>query len=195
MLTIAWDVDDVLNDLTLAWFNCRWKPAHPACALSYADLAENPPDRVLGISRGEYLGSLDEFRTSACADAMHPNSAVLEWLRQYGARYRHMALTARPLHSAPHCASWLFRHFGGYVRGFGLVPSRLDPALPVYDRDKGEFLDWFGKAAVLVDDNEENIRAAERFGIRCVVYPQPWNRARYSIHESLQRLIELAEAN
>jgi FMN phosphatase YigB (HAD superfamily) len=188
-------VDDVLNDLTLAWFTGDWKPAHPACTLSYSDITENPPDRVLGITRKEYLNSLDAFRVSDRADAMPPNAAVLEWLRDHGARYRHIALTARPLASAPNAAAWLFRHFGIYLRSFGLVPSRLETDMPAYDRDKGEFLEWFAKAGVLVDDSEENIRAAERAGFRCVLYPQPWNRAGCSVAETLRRLAQLAEAN
>ena len=195
MLTIAWDIDDVLNDLMLAWFTADWKPAHPGCTLSYSDITENPPDRVLGITRGEYLQSLDAFRASGRADAMAPNPAVMEWLRIEGARYRHIALTARPLDSAPHAAAWLFRHFGTHLRGFGLVPSRLPSDAPAYDRDKGEFLEWFGKAGLLVDDSEENIRAAERAGVRCLLYPQPWNRARGSAADTLRRLSQLAEAN
>ena len=195
MLTIAWDVDDVLNDLMLSWFACAWKPAHPECPLTYADITENPPDRVLGVARGEYLESLDSFRASDLAAKMPPNPAVLDWLRAYGPRYRHMALTARPLESVPEAAAWLFRHFGGYLRNFGVVPSRLAAGTPAYDRDKGEFLEWFGKAGLLVDDSEENIRAAERLGLRCVLYPQPWNRSGRTIQETLQQLSQLAEAN
>ena len=38
MLTIAWDVDDVLNDLMGAWLKDAWLPAHPECTLAYDDL-------------------------------------------------------------------------------------------------------------------------------------------------------------
>lgn len=195
MLTIVWDVDDVLNDLMLTWFTEAWKPSHPTCGLSYPDITENPPDRVLGIDRSEYLSSLDAFRLSDRARNLLPNSAVAEWLQANGAGYRHMALTARPLESAPQAAEWLFRHFGSYLRGFGVIPTRLPAGVPAYDRNKGEFLRWFGKADVLVDDSEENLRAAERYGIQGVLYPQPWNSSSQTAREALESLARLAEAS
>lgn len=195
MLTIVWDVDDVLNDLMRAWFSEAWKPSHPACGLRYSDLTENPPDRVLGIARMEYLDSLDAFRMSARARSMPPNQAVLHWLRNFGAGYRHIALTARPLDSAPHAAEWTLRHFGDYMRSFCVVPTRLGADAPAYDRDKADFLEWFGKADIFVDDSEENIRAVERLGIRAVLYPQPWNRSVQSVPQVLESLAQLAEAN
>jgi hypothetical protein len=162
MLTIAWDIDDVLNELMLTWFTEVWKAEHPDSRLGYSDVSENPPDRVLGISRGDYLNSLDRFRASESARNMPPNRLVLEWLNSFGDSYRHIALTARPLESTPHAAEWLFRYADG---------------VPLYDRDKPEYLSWLGKADILVDDSEENIRGAERLGLRGVLYPQPWNRA------------------
>lgn len=175
MLTIVWDLDDVLNDLMSAWFE-SWKPAHPECALSYPQISENPPDRVLGITREQYLASLDEFRNSERARALTPNRDVLAWMKQHGAAYRHVALTARPLGCTPAAAEWLFRHFGTYIRAFGVVPSRLAAGAPHYDVTKGDFLRWFGRADILVDDSEENLASAEKLGIRGVLYPQPWNR-------------------
>jgi hypothetical protein len=193
MLTIVWDIDDVLNDLMLTWFTDEWQPAHPECKVCYSDIKENPPHRVLGVTKAEYFASLDGYRISDGARKMRPNSAVLEWLRRCGHGYRHMALTARPLHSIPLLAEWLFRHFGTYLRGFGVVPTRLAPGEPVYDRDKGDFLRWFGKADLLVDDNEENIRAAETVGVRGVLYPQPWNPCSRTVEETLQSLSRFTE--
>ena len=80
-------------------------------------------------------------------------------------RYRHMALTARPLASAGSAADWVFRHFGNYIRCYGVVPSRLDPALPQYDHDKADFLRWFGEADFFVDDSEENVAAVRTLGV------------------------------
>jgi hypothetical protein len=177
MLTIAWDIDDVLNELMLTWFTQVWKAEHPDSRLGYSDISQNPPDRVLGISRADYLNSLDRFRASEGARNMPPNRPVLEWLNSFGESYRHIALTARPLESTPHAAEWLFRHFGMYIRTFAVVPSRYADGVPPYDRDKPEYLSWLGKADILVDDSEENIRGAERLGLRGVLYPQPWNRA------------------
>lgn len=195
MLTIVWDVDDVLNDLMATWFGEEWLPAHPDCALTYADIRENPPHRVLGIEKGEYLASLDSFRLSAKASAMKPNAAISEWLRRYGSRYRHVALTARPLESAPPAAEWLFRHFGVFFRCFGVVPSRLDPAAPVYDRDKADFLRWFREADFFIDDSEDNIASVRSLGVKCILFPQPWNGSSQTAGEVLKLLTEQTVMN
>jgi len=195
MLTFVWDVDDVLNDLMRAWFTGAWLPAHTECRLTYSGIRENPPHQVLGIAKAEYLASLDVFRRSEEARAMAPNAGILHWLRCHGARHRHMALTARPLDSVPHASEWLFRHFGEYLRCFGAVPTRLDSGVPRYDTGKEDFLRWFGKGDVLIDDSEENIAAARRLGIRGVLYPQPWNSNRDAVEETLRQLAGLAEAN
>jgi FMN phosphatase YigB (HAD superfamily) len=178
MLTIVWDVDDVLNDLMASWLRDVWLPEHPGCGVSYEEISENPPHRVLGIEKVEYLTSLDAFRVSEAARRLTPNAEILDWLRAYGDRYRHVALTARPLASAGAAAEWVFRHFGNYVRCFGVVPSRLDSAAPLYDTDKADFLKWFREADYFVDDSEENVTAVRKLGVHCLVYPQPWNRSK-----------------
>jgi hypothetical protein len=195
VLTIVWDVDDVLNDLMLVWFTEEWAPAHPGCRLSYADIRENPPHRVLGITKSEYLASMDSFRFSLKARSMKPNAAILKWLECYGARCRHVALTARPLDSIPHLAEWVFRHFGAYFRSFGAVPARQDPAAPRYDNDKSDFLKWFARADLFIDDSEDNVKAAQRLGMNGVVYPQPWNRSSSTVAETLKLVADLVEAN
>jgi len=195
MRTIVWDVDDVLNDLMRAWFTSVWKPAHAESRLQYEDIGDNPPYRSLGIGETEYLASLDAFRVSDHARCMAPNAAVLEWLGSYGDSYRHLALTARPLASAPAAAEWAFRHFGEYIRCFGVVPSRPGPATPSYDRDKGEFLRWFGGASFLVDDSAENLSEAQKLGIRTVLYPQPWNGAPHTVADALRILTESLVVN
>ncbi len=195
MRTIVWDVDDVLNDLMHAWFTSVWKPAHPESKLSYQNILENPPYQSLGITRPEYLASLDEFRLSEQARRMQPNAAVLKWLRSYGDSYRHVALTARPLESAPAAAEWVFRHFGEYFRCFGVVPSRVGGPAPLYDRDKGDFLEWLGRADFFVDDSAENIALAQRAGIQAILYPQPWNGATHTPGDVLRTLTESVVVN
>jgi len=128
MLTIVWDVDDVLNDLMAAWFRQCWLPAHPDCRVTYAALRENPPHAVLGIEKAEYLLSLDRFRSSDGGRRLAPNPEILRWMGEHGHRFRHMALTARPLASAGDAAEWVFRHFGNYIRCYGVAPVRLDAA-------------------------------------------------------------------
>ena len=190
MRTIVWDIDDVLNDLMRAWFLEAWKPAHPQCTAAFEDLRENPPHRILGVERSEYLASLDDFRMSERGRDLTANPAILGWLAKYGRQHRHVALTARPLNTAPYASEWLFRHFGAYFRCFGVVPSRPEPATPVYDNHKGDFLNWMGGADLFVDDSEENVALAEGLGIRAMLYPQPWNRSSVSVPELLNSLME-----
>jgi len=193
MLTIVWDVDDVLNDLMRSWFEQEWLPAHPDCKVNYAGITENPPHHVLGISKAEYLASLDSFRLSDKARLMRPNEDIIAWLKQSADQFRHIALTARPLDMAPPLAEWVFRHFGDYIRVFGVVPSRQEAHIPRYDQSKAEFLQWWGKADALVDDSQENIEAANSIGVRGVLYPQPWNRCELTVAETLDLLSATCE--
>ena len=188
MRTIVWDVDDVLNNLMSSWFQNAWVPAHSGCTVRYRDLTENPPHRVLGISEQDYLDSLDAFRLSDAASQMTPSPEVLDWLRTHGRSFRHIALTARPIATTPRLAEWLFRHFGEYVRLFGVVPTRTQDGEPVYDTNKAEFLKWLGKGDLFVDDSPANIASVQRLGIRGVLYPQPWNRGTVSVAATLQTL-------
>ncbi|MEQ1885361.1 MAG: hypothetical protein ABL967_09890 [Bryobacteraceae bacterium] len=178
MLTIVWDVDDVLNDLMRSWWQWSWLPSHPDIRVRYEDLFENPPHRILGIAESEYLESLDEFRLSARAAEMIPNADVVDWFRANGHMFRHIALTARPTHTIPNIAQWVFRHFGAHIRLFGFVPGRSLKPEPVYDHNKAEFLEWLHLGDVLVDDSETNVREARRLGLQGIVYPRPWNEGR-----------------
>jgi hypothetical protein len=188
MTTIIWDIDDVLNNLMEAWFEHHWKPAHAGCNLSYSELVENPPHRVLGVSREEYLSSLDEFRMSGAEAQLEPNATIVAWLNAHGRRFRHFALTARPLETVPFQTEWLFRNFSPFIRGYGVVPSRSPASTPVYDLTKGEYLRWLGMGDILVDDNETNIAQALEMGIGAILFPQPWNRSACSIAEVLDKI-------
>jgi hypothetical protein len=188
MKTIVWDVDDVLNNLMEAWLEEAWKPAHPRCDVPYAGIVKNPPHDILGISETEYLSSLDVFRHSEQARSMRPNTAILEWLQSFGDCYRHVALTARPLAATPPAAEWLFRHFGGYFRCFGVAPCRLDPTVPAYDRNKADFLAWFGGADYLVDDSPDNIEMVGSIGVQGILFPQPWNCGMRTVSDILHSL-------
>lgn len=193
MKTIIWDVDDVLNDLMRVWFEMHWRPAHPQCRLSYNGISANPPHLLLEVSLSEYLNSLDGFRHVHAAE-LAPRPAVLSWFRQYGERFRHIALTATPLSAAEISAAWVIKHFGPWIRSFNFVPSpREGERLPVYDCNKREFLRWLGKPAILVDDNPEHAAAAARQGLEAVLMPRPWNQSQATTGEVLQYLAQRAE--
>lgn len=192
MLTVVWDVDDILNDLMYQWFHHGWLAEHPECRLSYDRLSSNPPHQVLGVDRGDYLKSMDQFRETERARDMIPNAEALVWFREQGYRFRHIALTARPLESAPDVAHWVMRHFGVWIRCFGVVPTRTVEGVPAYDRTKGEYLSWLGKGDVLIDDSDENIAQANSLGLRTLQPAQPWNQGRSSIAATLKQLTQLA---
>jgi len=177
MLTIAWDVDDVLNDLMRLWLERAWLRQHTDCSIVYEDLHRNPPHEVLGASLAEYLASLDDFRLYHYLEDLPPLREAQAWFERNGARYRHVAITEAPLCCVPLSAHWVLRHFGRWVRTFHFVPSpRCGDAVPVYERDKKDFLQWFGRGDVIVDDREENVTAAQELGIRAYLMPRPWNR-------------------
>lgn len=179
MLTIAWDIDDVLNDLMRVWFERVWLFKHPDCALKYGDLKINPPHKILSVSLNAYLESLDAFRFSGLYQQMEPAAEIAEWFKENGHKYRHIALTSVPYKAAAYSASWVFANFGRWIRTFHFVPSkRENEDIPEYDKDKGEYLAWCNKVDILVDDNEENIKAASEKGIRGILVPRPWNSAR-----------------
>lgn len=190
MQTIVWDVDDVLNDLMHTWFTEAWMKEHPECGIGYSGMTENPPHFVLGVPREQYLASMDAFRKTEPGIHLTPNAEVLDWFLQYGNRFRHIALTARPLETAPEVAGWVMRHFGAWIRCFGIVPTRVGDDVPLYDRGKGDYLRWLGKGDVLVDDAEENLDQANALGLRAVTWPQPWNR---STQDTTSTLLELMQ--
>jgi hypothetical protein len=192
MLTVVWDVDDVLNDLMYQWFVYAWLPEHSNCRITYAGLTCNPPHDVLGVERTEYLSSMDVFRRTERACKMAPNPEVLEWFREQGHGFRHIALTARPLETAPDVAHWVMLHFGAWIRCFGVVPTRLEEGIPAYDCNKREFLEWLGRGDVLVDDSTDNILQAESLGMKTLQAAQPWNQSRLTISALLRRLSQMA---
>lgn len=191
MKTIAWDVDDVLNDLMYLWFQ-SWSTDNSASAVRYADLTENPPHGILGITMESYLKSLDTFRLSSSYLDMAPIKEVREWFVDNGGRFRHIALTAVPLSAASVSAQWVLRHFGIWIRTFHFVPSkRQDLTLPVYDESKLSFMQWLDKVDIFIDDNPEQVRKAEMFGVKAYLFPRPWNNGGLRVNEILGEIGEL----
>lgn len=193
MQTIVWDVDDVLNDLMYRWFIRAWLSEHPDCMIEYSGLRKNPPHAALGVAKEEYLASMDAFRKTNAGIHLTPNAEVLEWFAAYGSRFRHIALTARPLESAPDVAAWVMRHFGIWIRCFGVVPTRATEGVPLYDRGKGDFLRWLGKGDLLVDDTQWNLNQASELGLKVITWPQPWNDSKQDTKQTLLQIANLAE--
>jgi len=172
---LIWDVDDVLNHFTRTWCDEWWCPRHAGPPRSYADLTENPPDAVLGVSRDIYLASIDAFREARFASLV-PCAEALAWFSEHGDRCRHVALTAMPRAFAHLSAEWVIRNFGRWIRTFAFVPSARDGAAA--DRQwisKSDYIEWLRQGDVFIDDREENVERARRLGMHGVVVPQPWN--------------------
>jgi hypothetical protein len=192
MKTIVWDVDDVLNDLMAAWFEDYAALRGTAPSITYDQLTSNPPDELLGISRTEYLASLDEFRLSGRADNMMPVAEMFEWFCRYGDSSYNVALTAAPLCASPVSAQWVMRNFGRWIRSFNVIPSpRPGIEAAQYHSTKSDFLGWWGKADILVDDSEQNIAGALSLGMKAVLIPRPWNHSTQTMKQALAELSEL----
>ncbi|MGA3113147.1 MAG: hypothetical protein ABSF90_01805 [Syntrophobacteraceae bacterium] len=192
MKTIVWDVDDVLSDLMGAWFEDYAASSGADRFITYDRLTSNPPHALLGISHMEYLASLDKFRLSEMAEMMPPVAEVFEWFCRYGDSAHNVALTAAPLSASPVSAQWVMRNFGRWIRSFNVIPSSR-PGIEAarYHTSKSDFLGWWGKADILVDDSEENIAGAISLGINTVVVPRPWNQSGQTMNEALEELAEL----
>ena len=187
MKTIVWDIDDVLNDLTRSWFDLVWKRENPYTEMKYEQLMLNPPHELLGMSREAYLSSLDRFRLSPEAEAMKPHGDVVNWFKEWGALYRHVALTARPIKTVSPAISWLMRHFGEWFEAFGFVPSWRPDENPMQpDKKKTDFLAWICKADYFIDDNTENMTGADKIGVRSFLAAQPWNNSNMMLSEILR---------
>ena len=177
MKTIAWDVDDVLNDLMGEWLVRGWKVEHPECSLTFDDLVENPPHRLLGVEKHEYLASLDRFRLAHGA-SLGPIPEMKRWLDANAARFRHIAVTAAPLATAPVSGIWIATHFGASIGQVEFVysPREGDPEMPRRANTKTEILQRENVDA-FVDDNPEWVEHARAAGIESFEMPRPWNRA------------------
>jgi len=193
ILTIAWDIDDVLNELMREWFEKEWKPNHPECKINYEELVKNPPHETLGVPKEEYLASLDKFRISSYSK-LKPIPEVLDWFKKYGDKCRHIALTSTPFRTSSISAEWLIRNFGAWIRTFHFIPSyREGVIIPKYDENKGEYLKYIKNVNAIVEDSMKNIQSAEEIGVKGVIFSRPWNNGSDSINEMLDKITKLIE--
>jgi hypothetical protein len=193
MKTIVWDVDDVLNDLMRDWLDNLWRVEHPDCLIPYETITQNPPHLVLGISFEDYLNSLDRFRFTAGAD-MKPIPEVLNWFQEHGSSFRHMALTAVPMKAADISASWVLKYYGNWIRSFNIVPSpRKEDLIPHYDQSKKEYLQWWGKGDIFIDDNQGNVDTVRELGVDTKLMPAPWNKSPITRIELLNSIMNYVD--
>jgi len=187
MKTIVWDIDDVLNDCMKTWLESFWLPAHPDCSLTYNTIIENPPYRILGVKKEEYLDSLDKFRVSPLAQTMIPDSKLLNWFKKDGWQFRHIALTARPRKTVSSAIVWMLQHFSEWFQTFSFIPAERCGELSGHpDREKSDFLLWLNKVDYFIDDNPENVMAANKIGIKAFLVARPWNNGGLPMEDILE---------
>lgn len=192
MITIAWDVDDILNDLMNVWLISKWLPEHPDCKVSFEQITQNTPEHIIKSTREEYRLSLDAFRLSGAYLQLKPDPEILAWFEEFGGKARHIALTSVPLKAAHISAGWVMRNFGRWIRSFNFVPSpRVNESAPDYGQTKADYLRWLNKIDVLVEDSEENIREAKESGIKGILVGKPWNKSNLSVKDALREINRL----
>ncbi|MGH7995664.1 MAG: hypothetical protein ACREFX_04855 [Opitutaceae bacterium] len=187
---IVWDLDDTLNELMLAWhgwFNRDRRTG--GVRLSFAELRENPPHRLLGLAEDEYRASLDRFRLSPAGRNLEPSPAALAWFERHGFEFEHHVLTARSLATVPAAAEWVFSHFGRWIRHFHFIPAvRAGEVLPDAGQAKADVIRELGPARYFVDDNPAEVEAARACVEESLLVAQPWNAGGSPLAELLARL-------
>jgi len=186
--TIVWDVDDVLNNLMEEWLNFYNSRNHTN--FCYKQLTENPPHKILGITKEKYLNSLDTFRNLSY-QFLSPNAMLLKWFKNQGYKFYNIALTSTPLYSAELSAYWVMKYFGEYIREFVFIPSkRNNKKHTVYYETKADWIYRRGGIDFFIDDNENNINQVVRMcnNVSCDILQQPWNNGN-RIEKILNNLI------
>lgn len=185
-VTIAWDVDDVLNELTRSWAETaglgdRFKDGQGRDPGAYVN--------SLGFPPSDYLISLDEFRAN-CYGSLEPNSLTHAWFVQHGSRCDHVVVSRTPLKASSIMRAWVLDHFGRWITNVIVTPSwrSTDPSGTLYP-SKGDIMQSIRKPAVLVDDTEANLVEARRT-CHVVTFAQPWNSGA-SQRDSLAELTDI----
>jgi len=196
-MVLLWDVDDVLNQLMTEWL--RFWQQHQqfgSTSIDISQITENPPSQVLGIPLEQYLQSLDAFRNSSLGRQIPPHPKVLSWFEEYGHKFVHIALTARPSETMPNQAAWVYEYFGRWIYNVVSVnparPRSGDLRQSVF-ASKSSFVQWLDKPSILIDDSEDNILELREHCLRTFLFPQPWNASEQTVEEVLVELSQFLE--
>ena len=187
-ILLVWDIDDVLNQFML---HCL--PRFPSQRqLRYEELTVNPPHELLGISKEQYLATLDASRADLYQ--IPPRPEIMSFFDRHGAKFHHAAVSAVPLQFAPCSAQWLLSHFGKWIQSFIFIPSPR-PGMNMLSQQfhtKGEALKSLNSEAILIDDAPANVLDANKNGFEARLFPAPWNENRkLSINDFLNNLLDL----
>jgi hypothetical protein len=178
VLNIVWDIDSVLNNFEEEWFLYYKSINHEKYKnLFFNDIVDNPPHNILGITKEEYLESLNYFR-KYCMHTVKPNMSVLDWLNVYGSKINSSVLTSALYPSLEESAYWLFSNYKRYIRSYTVIPSYINKENAIiYDETKLDFLKKTRNVDIFIDDNEKTINSVKEFlpHIKVFCPKQPWN--------------------
>ena len=193
MKTIFWDADDVLFPLMELWLK-DWKSKNPNKTISFSQITVNPPHALLSITLNNYLKDLDRFRLSSVCIQAQPYTGLREWFRQNGRYFHHAIITQRSMQTIPPLASWIFTHFGNWIRSFYFIPAaRSRQNNLIYDEDKATLLKRLNLADYFIDDDPRNIATAQKVGIKSLLFPQPWNHSKMNHAKFIENLTTFLE--
>ena len=173
-MLLIWDVDDVLNSL-MQYYMENGLPVN-ARQLSCEALTENPPHKLLGISKEEYLSSLDHVRSGSFYD-LPPRPEIMAFFDECGHKFDHIILSAVPVRFMEKSSAWVLHYFGDWVQSCLFIPSHR-PECNVKSQlfaSKAEAVKFFGPRAVLIDDAVKNVEETRSAGGRALYFPAPWN--------------------
>jgi hypothetical protein len=190
---LVWDVDDVLNDLTLRVLEVLGFSTIP----TPVDLIPDPSKLIesLGIDHDYYIGALDHFRRTRFQE-LQPNHDVIKWLHSYGERFTCMALTSTPVEFFPVSAMWVMTHFNPWIDTIGCTPSKR-PTDPLGMRyvTKGEHLQRLKVPYILIDDSAKNLTSVDPMSGKGMIFPTPWNSTQNTGLFLDQLLLECSREN
>ena len=185
---IVWDVDDVLNRLMDSWLK-SWNQKNDL-NVALMNIKDNPPHEILKISKETYFNSLDDFRNSEAGINVEENSTVKNWFENHGSRFYHMACSARPIHTMPNQAWWIYHNYGQWIHTVHVAGTGRNKEMDYKNISKADFISWIDKEVLFIDDSEENVNAVSETGSETMLYPQPWNSSKHSEEEFIAKLNE-----
>jgi hypothetical protein len=179
--TIIWDVDDVLQPFSI-------QSAKKIERKSLKLVEQLKLESQLPYEK--YLEMIDTYRVEYQLEA-NPYPEVLQWFKDHGYDYRHIALTSVPLYLAHLSAHWVILNFGSWIRSFCIVPSeRPEHPCPRYDNSKIAFIKNNNlNCDLFIDNNEENIDTANKEGYKTLLFP--FNGSKNEIIKALNTIKEI----
>lgn len=181
MKVIAFDLDDVLGDLTGSF--SRYLGRVHDLAFDREEVSTYPlPDRIRDTRFDEFYDS-DEYRQP------EPFTLAQEAVEELGGEYELVIISVRPETVRDIVEAWLDTHFKDsfqHVHLMGLMEKSDGTRMT-----KGELAKELG-VAVFVEDSKKNAENIVSYGIPVVLLDCPWNQG--ALAENVSRVFSWQEA-